>query len=376
MESRIKELRENRRLIQEILASELNITQQSLSKYERDITIIKVDILKRIAKYFNDVLQAVRGVDDSIMNLLRPVPKDQLQGRSAVVRSTAAENGSTCQKAEAVYGVRRYTAEESYELRRRRRQAEEVCLCLEKGRSLSASVSETGGQDQVLDRWLKDLLLLKGLPFSCLLPSEKLLPPESVRFFQVDKAWLSAMAAGAAGIGENCRKQAAITRDLLQMWEQRIEQEERHGILLRTHMLRLWQNMAVYACDKAGEEIMPLRTERLAEDILLILCDVPPASLKIREPSEGIRTQLNEDGTIHPRNPKTLAAGSTMLACGNGWKWFRDDSRRILNVAGERGLADMLAEHFGKADFPNGQLTPAGFALQFIEGTRSVIVRL
>lgn len=121
---------------------------------------------------------------------------------------------------------------------------------------------------------------------------------------------------------------------------------------------------------------MPLRTERLAEDILLILCDVPPASLKIREPSEGIRTQLNEDGTIHPRNPKTLAAGSTMLACGNGWKWFRDDSRRILNVAGERGLADMLAEHFGKADFPNGQLTPAGFALQFIEGTRSVIVRL
>lgn len=291
MESRIKELRENRRLIQEILASELNITQQSLSKYERDITTIKVDILKRIAKYFNDVLQAVRGVDDSIMNLLRPVPKDQLQGRSAAVRSTAAENGSTCQKAEAVYGVRRYTAEESYELRRRRRQA-------------------------------------------------------------------------------------AITRDLLQMWEQRIEQEERYGILLRTHMLRLWQNMAVYACDKAGEEIMPLRTERLAEDILLILCDVPPASLKIREPSEGIRTQLNEDGTIHPRNPKTLAAGSTMLACGNGWKWFRDDSRRILNVAGERGLADMLAEHFGKADFPNGQLTPAGFALQFIEGTRSVIVRL
>lgn len=32
MKSRIKELRENRRLIQEILASELNITQQSLSK--------------------------------------------------------------------------------------------------------------------------------------------------------------------------------------------------------------------------------------------------------------------------------------------------------------------------------------------------------
>lgn len=36
MESRIKQLRENRGLIQEILASELGITQQMLSKYERD----------------------------------------------------------------------------------------------------------------------------------------------------------------------------------------------------------------------------------------------------------------------------------------------------------------------------------------------------
>lgn len=319
-----------------------------------------------------DVLQAVRGVDDSIMNLLRPVPKDKLMARNAAIRKEAAENGGARQKPEAVYGVRRYTAEKQYELRRSRRQADEVCLCLEKGRSLSAS--SAGEPDQAPDRWLEDLLLLKGLPFSCLLPSERLLPPESVRFFQVDKAWLSALAAGAAGIGENCRKQAGITQDLLRMWEQRIEQEERYGILLRTHMLRLWQNMAVYACDEGGKEVTPLRMERLSEDILLILCDVPLTSLKIREPSEGIRMQFNEDGTIHPRNPKTMETGGAALACGERWKWFRDDSRRILNVAGERGLADMFAEHFGKADLPNGQLTPAGFALQFIEGTRSVAV--
>lgn len=53
MESRIKELRENRGLIQDILASELGITQQTLSKYERDVTCIKVDVLKKIAEYFN-----------------------------------------------------------------------------------------------------------------------------------------------------------------------------------------------------------------------------------------------------------------------------------------------------------------------------------
>ncbi|MCX4297236.1 MAG: helix-turn-helix transcriptional regulator [Lachnospiraceae bacterium] len=64
MESRIKELRENRRLIQAILASELNITQQSLSKYERDITTIKIDILKSIAEYFNVTTEYLLGVSD------------------------------------------------------------------------------------------------------------------------------------------------------------------------------------------------------------------------------------------------------------------------------------------------------------------------
>lgn len=53
MENRIKQLRKKRGLIQEILAAELGITQQMLSKYERDITLIKVDILKKIAEYFN-----------------------------------------------------------------------------------------------------------------------------------------------------------------------------------------------------------------------------------------------------------------------------------------------------------------------------------
>lgn len=43
MENRIKNLRERRGIIQEILAAELGITQQMLSKYEKDVTVIKVD---------------------------------------------------------------------------------------------------------------------------------------------------------------------------------------------------------------------------------------------------------------------------------------------------------------------------------------------
>lgn len=64
MESRIKQLREKRGLIQEILASELGITQQMFSKYERDITLIKVDVLKKIAVYFNVTTDYLLGISD------------------------------------------------------------------------------------------------------------------------------------------------------------------------------------------------------------------------------------------------------------------------------------------------------------------------
>ena len=64
MESRIKMLRKKRGLIQEILAAEVGITQQMLSKYEKDITIIKVDVLKRLAEYFNVTTDYLLGISD------------------------------------------------------------------------------------------------------------------------------------------------------------------------------------------------------------------------------------------------------------------------------------------------------------------------
>ena len=64
MESRIKSLREKRGLIQKLLAAELGITQQMLSKYERDISIIKVDVLKRLAGYFNVTTDYLLGLSD------------------------------------------------------------------------------------------------------------------------------------------------------------------------------------------------------------------------------------------------------------------------------------------------------------------------
>lgn len=64
MESRIKQLRKKRGITQQRLASELGITQQMLSKYEKDVSLIKIDVLKRIVVYFNVTTDYLLGISD------------------------------------------------------------------------------------------------------------------------------------------------------------------------------------------------------------------------------------------------------------------------------------------------------------------------
>src|SRR4051812_17464311 len=52
-----------------------------------------------------------------------------------------------------------------------------------------------------LIHWLAQLKNLQGIPFNYLVPDERLLPPESIKFFQIDATWLEALLDGALSIG-------------------------------------------------------------------------------------------------------------------------------------------------------------------------------
>jgi len=52
-----------------------------------------------------------------------------------------------------------------------------------------------------LRRWLDELTLLAHVPFDYLVPDERLLPPESLRIFTVDRVWLECLRDGAFSIG-------------------------------------------------------------------------------------------------------------------------------------------------------------------------------
>jgi hypothetical protein len=51
--------------------------------------------------------------------------------------------------------------------------------------------------------WLGRLHTLLGVPFGYLLPDEEMLPPESIRFFRLDEAWVEALLDGAFSLGRD-----------------------------------------------------------------------------------------------------------------------------------------------------------------------------
>ncbi len=71
MENRIKELRKNRGMNQEALAGFVGVSQQTISKIERNIDTMGIDLLMRIAEYFNVTTDYVLGLSNEKRNLFR-----------------------------------------------------------------------------------------------------------------------------------------------------------------------------------------------------------------------------------------------------------------------------------------------------------------
>jgi hypothetical protein len=68
--------------------------------------------------------------------------------------------------------------------------------------AIGDSLDDQEPPDVVTD-WLTRLELLVGVPFQYLVPDERMLPPESIRFFSVDFTWVDALFDGAFSIGRD-----------------------------------------------------------------------------------------------------------------------------------------------------------------------------
>jgi hypothetical protein len=179
------------------------------------------------------------------------------------------------------------------------------------------------GEDRVVPRdlrqWLARLRLLEGVPFAYLVADSELLPPESIRFFYLDRNWTDSLVQGALSVGTLNSADRAQLEPLYGHVRRELDEEERDvrlpggeriqrgeagtitGFLLRSRAVSGWPGMHVraYSRDVVGdEEIVPeshpnriklLRLERLAPAVLFCLFDGIPQLVHIEEPRQGIQ---------------------------------------------------------------------------------------
>ncbi len=68
-ESKLKELRNLRRISQKIVGQEIGITQQNMSRYENDVCTIPVDMLVKLADYYNVSTDYILGISEVKRNV-------------------------------------------------------------------------------------------------------------------------------------------------------------------------------------------------------------------------------------------------------------------------------------------------------------------
>ncbi len=194
--------------------------------------------------------------------------------------------------------------------------------------NLFDALHEEGTRNNILDqapllpedtrRWLGRLTLLYGVPFQYLVPDERMLPTESLRFFYVDPVWMEALLGGALSIGPPADVRLLLNKVMAATYTKTLIDEARtirqgeqagrdaslapppvagsfqfSGFLLRSDLVAGWRGLTVSAYQTAdgrggGGALVTLRLERLARDVLFGLFEGHLRSLEIIQPLESL----------------------------------------------------------------------------------------
>lgn len=248
--------------------------------------------------------------------------------------------------------------------------------------------------------WLATLLLLYPVPFTLLVPDNRMLPPETLRFFYLDDNWLRALTDGAVSIGMQSSRDTFFTEimgDLIRraattaaqaMRAQRIgvdppaaEVTENliSGFLLRSAVVSGWPNLAVRGGLAAGGNLRILRMDRLADDLLLCLFWGVPDHVEFSEPQEGFRFGVDDDGNLPMRQP--VSGGSAPLGAQlptplrllpgslrGGGNNVLEVATAVQQIQGALSAAGVAVPVFGPADFAL-QMVKSPEAIRFTSQT-------
>ncbi len=224
---------------------------------------------------------------------------------------------------------------------------------------------------------LAGLSRLEHIPFNYLVPSDDMLPPESIRFFQMDRHWVECLLYGAFTIGGPVREKQEGDHSERMVFDQfagGLLDASASGFLLRSQIVSdhpdLWVDTYAETVDNGRPlpsgltKLPPIRVERIGHDTLLCIFQGTMSTAEIFLRPEGLRfgldEEMNDSGTA-PKYEKDIEGVDDPIPLENP---FRDADRRILNITGGQGLADRIGTVLGieKTD-------AAQFGMHMLEGS-------
>ncbi|GAA2692069.1 hypothetical protein [Streptomyces lunalinharesii] len=164
--------------------------------------------------------------------------------------------------------------------------------------ALAAAGAEAGELSEARS-WLDRLDVLEQVPFAYLVPDAGMLPPESLRFFHIDPAWLSHLRAGASSPGCFGGVERLAERTLTAIPP---PLPPRAGLLLRSSLVCDCPDLVIEAFGRA-EATQILRRACLSADVLLCLFETVPKKVVLREPAQGLHFGIDGPDTINLREP-------------------------------------------------------------------------
>ncbi len=243
-----------------------------------------------------------------------------------------------------------------------------------------------------LIEWLGGLAVLNKVPFNYLVPDMKMLPPESIRFFNVNPRWLACLLDGAWSLGRQPSKYWAFDT-AYKPWKQILDGSlvvnnrktlwPKSGILINSQLISsYWPGIQFNCSPKATI----LREECLGPNVLLLLFDKKIQELTIKQPLEGIHFgfDITDSGNLSkvPRYLKIKGINYPQPPKGEKFKpgTLVPEDYTINNIPqrtpGVLQFDQLAKEIQKKLTIPKSEFSTAQFALELIESVSSATFKL
>jgi hypothetical protein len=259
---------------------------------------------------------------------------------------------------------------------------------------------------QFVANWLGQLQLLYGVPFVHLVPNERMLPAESIRFFYFDPNWIGALTDGAINIGLGSSRESAVQSALTKQIEQMAATAAlayranslgqpapapvagpSAGLLIRSALVLGWPGLSVTGT-AAGNVVPLLRCDHLAPGFLFCLFNGVPDTVTLAEPHEGLEFGVDDNGAITTRvvsppnvrdgvdvtiyNPQNPTAAMPTLRSGGTRVLNLNTDPNYPTASSPASPADLLGAIAKTLNVGTGSIGPADFAVQMVKGPEEI----